>query len=136
MQSTLNEYLNVLKIELFSIMIQKIKKVLVCVYMSARFWKGYIYMFLHGLSRYNIKCIGTPQIVFPKNSRVSIRGEVLIVSDSKFATLGHPMRSKLLVYPNASLSINGNVSMSNTLIVATQSVQIGNNVMVGGGKNS
>lgn len=114
-------------------MISSIKKVLVSIYLSARYWKGNIYMFLHGLKCYKIRCVGIPQIVFPKNSNISISGNVLIVSDSKFATLGHSNRTKILVYPKASLLIQGDVSMSNALIVATKSVQIGSNVMMGGG---
>lgn len=110
-----------------------IKQVLIRWYINLKFVGGYVYLFFHRLSRYNIKCIGSPQIVFSKRSNVVISGELVLVSDSKFATLGNPQRCKLLVYPNAEFKTKGNVSISNTVIVATKKIEIGSNVLIGGG---
>jgi acetyltransferase-like isoleucine patch superfamily enzyme len=49
------------------------------------------------------------------------------------STLGVNRRCKLLIYDNASLVIKGTVAMSNTVIVTTEHIEIGDNVMIGGG---
>jgi acetyltransferase-like isoleucine patch superfamily enzyme len=56
-----------------------------------------------------------------------------MVSNPVDGTLGINRKCKLLVYKKAKLHINGDLSMSNTVIVATKEVVIGDNVMIGGG---
>ena len=56
-----------------------------------------------------------------------------MVNTAKAATLGNPRRCKFLVFPNAIMHFKGECHMSNTVIVATKRVVIGNNVMIGGG---
>lgn len=58
---------------------------------------------------------------------------VSTVNNAKSSTLGNPRPCKLLVYKKAILKFRGKVGMSNTVIVATQYVEIGNNVMIGSG---
>lgn len=77
--------------------------------------------------------IGIPIIQISKFGECTIGENFTIVNSAKAATLGKNNKCKLLVYKNAELKIGKNVSMSNTTIVATESVTIGNNVMIGGG---
>ncbi|WP_298939623.1 acyltransferase [uncultured Dysgonomonas sp.] len=68
-----------------------------------------------------------------KNGRCSFGNQVSLVNTAKSSTLGRCNRCKLLVYSDAQLIIGNKVGMSNTTIVATKFIRIGNNVMIGGG---
>ena len=59
--------------------------------------------------------------------------KMTFINNSKKATLGNSRPCKLSVYEGATLSFKGTVGLSNTVIVATKSITIGNNVMIGGG---
>lgn len=114
-------------------MVFKIKQTLIFLIEAIKNLPAFIYIFLKGFSFKKIRCIGIPQIKFARSSNVVISGKIILVSDSKVATLGHPRRCKLLVYPNAYLYLKGDASMSNVVIVATKGIEIGENVMIGGG---
>lgn len=92
-----------------------------------------IYLKKHGLDRAKIIMAGLPQIIIRKGGILNICGVLRMVNTAKDATLGKPQKCKFLVYPNAYLTFKGDVSMSNTVIVATKGIEIGNNVMIGGG---
>lgn len=70
-----------------------------------------------------------------------IQGSLIFNSDKKatfvnsfsWSTLGIPRRCKIAVGKDAVLSFKGRVGMSNTVIVATNRIEIGDNVMIGGG---
>ena len=62
-----------------------------------------------------------------------LRGRINMVNTFSGSTLGVNRKCKITVYKDAILEINGIVSMSNTTIVCTKHIVLGNNVMVGGG---
>ena len=64
-----------------------------------------------------------------------LRGRINMVNTFSGSTLGVNRKCKITVYKDAILEINGIVSMSNTTIVCTKHIVLGNNVMVGGGYN-
>ena len=78
---------------------------------------------------------GFPDIQIKGNGKIILCGESSIgfVNNSRKSTLGNTRPCKLLVYDNARLEFKGRVGMSNTVIVATESISIGCNVMIGGG---
>ena len=81
----------------------------------------------------NIYTIGIPQIKIHKGGKLQIEGKVTLVNNARQSTLGKPQKCKMLIYENAILHLKGQISMSNTVIVATTHVEIGTNVMIGGG---
>lgn len=86
-----------------------------------------------GVDVSDVYTIGIPQIEIKKNGKLQIEGKVTLVNNAKQSTLGKPQKCKILIYENAKLHMRGQVSMSNTIIVATTHIEIGNNVMIGGG---
>lgn len=93
----------------------------------------FLWFKLHGIDYRKVNTIGLPQIVVKKNGKIIIGGILNMCNLAKKATLGINRRCKFLVYPNAVLETKGTLSLSNTTIVATKRVVIGNNVMIGGG---
>lgn len=86
-----------------------------------------------GIKASNTRTYGLPIIETLGTGKIIQKGKMTMVNNAKKATLGSPRRCKLLVYDAATLSIDGNVYMSNAVIVATKKIEIGNNVMIGGG---
>jgi acetyltransferase-like isoleucine patch superfamily enzyme len=95
-----------------------------------------IYLFrkagLRKINRFHVVG-GEPIVQIGKGSRFSFGNELVMVNDQKNSTLGRTGKCKFLVFDNASLTLGEHVSMSNTCIVATRSIRIGNRVMIGGG---
>ncbi|UTN04633.1 acyltransferase [Flavobacterium bizetiae] len=56
-----------------------------------------------------------------------------MVNEAKYSTLGKNNKCKFFVSKNAELILGNNIGMSNVVIVATKSIIIGNNIMIGGG---
>lgn len=86
-----------------------------------------------GIERSHIYTIGFPIIDNKGNLQIDEGGKLIMVNNAKDATLGINRKCKLNIYKEATLHIKGKVRMSNTVIVATKKVTIGNNVMIGGG---
>lgn len=57
----------------------------------------------------------------------------IFVNNPLFATLGKNNKCKLVTYKDATLIIGDKVGMSNTTIVATTKIELGNNIIIGGG---
>lgn len=91
------------------------------------------YLKRFGLSANKLGGIGYPCLDIHEGAKVNIQGHLYTVNTYEASTLGVNKKCKLSVYPNAELSILGNVGMSNTVIVVTNSITIGKNVMIGGG---
>lgn len=91
------------------------------------------YLKRFGLSANKLGGIGYPCIDIHKGAKVNIQGRLYTVNTYEDSTLGVNRKCKISVYPNAELNILGNVAMSNTVVVATKSITIGSNVMIGGG---
>lgn len=81
----------------------------------------------------SINTLGIPIVQVGRNGKCVIEEKFVIVNDAVNGTLGRCNRCKILVYPNALLKIGVNVGMSNTTIVATKSIELGNNLIIGGG---
>jgi acetyltransferase-like isoleucine patch superfamily enzyme len=77
--------------------------------------------------------LGVPLLDINSSSTCIFGSDLVIVNSAKYSTLGNNNRCKFVVYKKASLIIGDNVGMSNTTIVATKSIIVGNNVMIGGG---
>lgn len=92
----------------------------------------YLWFYFKGLDYRRISTIGLP-IIQNKGGIIRLNGYINMCNDVVHSTLGINRKCKLLVYRNACLEINGSLSMSNTVIVATKKISIGNNVMIGGG---
>lgn len=88
---------------------------------------------LNGVKHNGFRSIGLPDLNLEENAVMIIGNEFVIVNDSKIATLGRCNRCKFNIYKDAKLIIGNKVGMSNTTIVSTKSVQIGNNIIIGGG---
>lgn len=84
-------------------------------YKKVRVWGGVV--------DFNIK----GNLILPYNDKM------VFVNNSKQSTLGISRPCKLTVYKDASLAIRGCIGMSNAVIVATKRIEIGSNVMIGGG---
>lgn len=78
---------------------------------------------LGGLPCLNIRGI----LELPHNDKV------FFVNNSHYSTLGNSRPCKLYVYKDAKLAIKGKCGLSNAVIVATKNIEIGKNVMIGGG---
>lgn len=89
--------------------------------------------FLNKVKYNSFVSAGIPILDVSPNSYFSCGDNFVMVNDAKTATLGKNNRCKFVVRENATLNIGNKVGMSNATIVATQSVIIGNNVMIGGG---
>jgi acetyltransferase-like isoleucine patch superfamily enzyme len=77
--------------------------------------------------------IGLPFIEVGRNATCILGNQFAMVNNPRYATLGRSNRCKIVVYAGAKLIIGDNVGMSNSTIIATQSVNIGNNILIGGG---
>lgn len=86
-----------------------------------------------GIKIKNIKVLGFPIIEVRKNGKLSLGENITMINNQKHSTLGKVNKCKLLVYSNAELKIGNKIGMSNVTIIATKSIIIGNNVMIGGG---
>lgn len=80
-----------------------------------------------------VSCVGGLPILQIYGNLICSSKTIAFVNDSKHSTLGNSRKCKLLVYKNALLHFKGRVGMSNTVIVATKHIEIGDNVMIGGG---
>ena len=92
-----------------------------------------IIFWLFNVKHKNFMSFGIPIIDIKPNGIFIIGDQFSMVNDAKTSTLGKNNKCKFLIYSNAILQIGNNVGMSNTIIVATKSIIIGNNVMIGGG---
>lgn len=87
-----------------------------------------------GFYNRSLFCVGGQPDLNIQGSLSFVRNRsVAFVNNSVSSTLGINRKCKLLVYKNASLHFKGRVGMSNTVIVATKHIEIGDNVMIGGG---
>lgn len=98
--------------------------------MLAPFYR--LYLICCGFPHNKIKLKGFPSFI-NKGGIIDIRGMVYCTSSYFDSTLGINKPCKILVYKDAILRIEGRVSMSNTVIIATKEISIGDNVMIGGG---
>jgi len=92
-----------------------------------------IYFAVNGVKHGEFVCIGLPLLDIHSNAHCVFASGLSMVSKDKFATLGKNKRCKIVVSSGAKLTIGTNVGMSNTTIVATLSVELGNNILIGGG---
>jgi acetyltransferase-like isoleucine patch superfamily enzyme len=81
----------------------------------------------------NFTSIGVPLFDIKKSSIVRFGSNFVMINSAKYSTLGKNNRCKFVVSADATLMIGNKVGMSNTTIVATKSISIGNNNMIGGG---
>jgi len=81
----------------------------------------------------NILITGT--ISIKNKGRFTIGDNVIINSNKRINPIGYHLRTDIRVLHNASLNIMNNVGMSNVNIFVQKSINIGNNVLIGGGTN-
>lgn len=92
-----------------------------------------VLFFIHGVNKKKFVTMGVPIIDKAINSKLIFGKDLVLVNDALSATLGKNNRCKFVVSADATLMIGNKVGMSNTTIVATKSITIGNNIMIGGG---
>jgi len=81
----------------------------------------------------NIVSFGLPYLDISKTARCTLGEGIVLVNSAKYSTLGKPNKCKFAIGQNAVLIIGNKVGMSNVTIIATKSIFIGNNVLLGGG---
>jgi acetyltransferase-like isoleucine patch superfamily enzyme len=99
-------------------------------------WSHYatvFYFHINNVTRDNFTSIGVPLLDIHQDGKCEFGAGLVIVNNAKFATLGKSNRCKFVVSSGAKLLIGNKVAMSNTTIVATLSVTLGNNILLGGG---
>lgn len=77
--------------------------------------------------------LGVPLLDVNSDSYVNFGSGLVIINSAKYSTLGKSNKCKFVVSKDAVLTIGNKAGMSNVVIVATKSVKIGSNVMIGGG---
>ncbi|MGY3211149.1 acyltransferase [Mucilaginibacter sp. HD30] len=88
---------------------------------------------LNGVKFNSFSAIGIPILDVDLKGSCELGTDVGIVSAARYATLGKSNRCKFVVWSGGKLIIGNKVGMSNTAIIATLSITIGNNVLIGGG---
>lgn len=109
------------------------KKIYNKIFFRLSYFVTIFHFYINNIGRENFTSIGVPLFDIKKLSIVKFGNDLVIVNIDKFATLGRNNRCKFVVSENAKLIIGTKVGMSNTTIVATKSVVIGNNILIGGG---
>lgn len=89
--------------------------------------------YIKGVECEGFRTLGIPDVRMNENSRFNIGSDFVMVNLSKIATLGRCNRCLFNIYDDAILKIGDRVAMSNVTIVSTMQIQIGNNVIIGGG---
>lgn len=79
----------------------------------------------------HITYVGIPNIDI--KGHLICDGHIYMVNTTEDSVLGIGRPCKLTVYKDAYLHFKGQCGMSNTVIVATKGITIGDNVMIGGG---
>ncbi len=93
-----------------------------------------IWAWKHNLDAHKISVLGGYPLVYNRGDLCILGGgKLIMVNNAMTSTLGINRKCKINLYKNARLTIKGIVSMSNTVIVATKEITIGDNVMIGGG---
>jgi acetyltransferase-like isoleucine patch superfamily enzyme len=88
---------------------------------------------IHGVSGKSFTSLGVPLLNVYGSGKCQFGSNLVMVNSAKHSTLGKSNRCKFVVSANANLTIGNKVGMSNVTIVATKSIVIGNNIMIGGG---
>lgn len=88
---------------------------------------------INGVRSDTFTSLGVPLMDINSSAICQFGSNLIMVNSAKYSTLGKSNRCKFVVSAEATLLIGTKVGMSNTTIVATKSVKIGNNVMIGGG---
>jgi acetyltransferase-like isoleucine patch superfamily enzyme len=92
-----------------------------------------IYFSLCGVKYKDFTSLGIPLLDVHPEGECKIGNGFVMVNTAKNATLGKNQKCKFVVRKRAKLIIGNKVGMSNTVIVATQSITLGNNLIIGGG---
>lgn len=103
------------------------------IYFSISYNITRFYFYINGVSCISFTSVGIPLVDIKKSSIVKFGSNLVMVNKDRFATLGKNNRCKFVVSNNANLTMGDKVAMSNTTVVATKSIFIGDNVMIGGG---
>ncbi|RZK58392.1 MAG: acyltransferase [Pedobacter sp.] len=81
----------------------------------------------------DIVSFGIPYLDISQTAKFSLGKGIVLVNSAKYSTLGKPNKCKFTIGYNAVLIIGNKVGMSNVTIIATKSISIGDNVLLGGG---
>jgi len=77
--------------------------------------------------------VGVPILDLSSECTVKFGSGLIMINLPQYATLGKSNKCKFVVSKNAKLILGNNIGMSNVVIVATKSIVMGNNIMIGGG---
>lgn len=79
----------------------------------------------------HIRCYGN--VIMKIQGKMSIGNNFKINSGKKYNSIGGDTESKIIIKNNATLIIGEKVGISNSSIVCWESIEIQNNVLIGGG---
>jgi acetyltransferase-like isoleucine patch superfamily enzyme len=88
---------------------------------------------IHGIQSESFTSLGVPLLDVHSSGKCQFGSNLVMVNSAKHSTLGKSNRCKFVVSADATLTIGNKVGMSNATIVATKSIVIGNNIMIGAG---
>ena len=96
------------------------------------YWSNYLYFKLNNVNfskKYTINGL----LSIKNKGRLTIKNNFRCNSGVKFNPIGGDIICRLIVHKKANLTIGENVGISNSTIVATNSIIIEDNVLIGGG---
>ena len=93
----------------------------------------YIFVFKRKIELRSFNSIGIPDFTIAPHGEIVNDGYIEMINTAKRSTLGKANRCKITVYDNAILHFYGKIGISNATIIATKKIEIGSNVMIGGG---
>ena len=93
-----------------------------------------LFFFKFGVKTKRLYSVGIPNLSNLGGALI-IDGSPIIsmINTSKISTLGYSNPCKISIAKGAKLHLKGKVAMSNTSIIVTKEITIGDNVMIGGG---
>lgn len=96
------------------------------------FYCKYLFRF-HGINCNNFISYGIPNIQLFINSQLKIGKDFVMINNTRFSTLGKVNKCKFLIFENAKVLIGDKVGMSNCTIISKTCIELGNNLLIGGG---
>jgi len=119
--------------KLLTFIYKAIRKIYICInqYISTCITNTYLY--LNGAHFKWVKSYGIPYILVARKGKLTINNNLKLNNGIKYSESGLNGRCRLVVYNEATLTIENNVGMSNVTITCCKNIHIHNNVKLGVG---
>ncbi|GHV47604.1 hypothetical protein FACS1894181_01380 [Bacteroidia bacterium] len=109
------------------------KQIRISIVFALGFLDTLFLFYVNGVKHKKIKALGKLILNVSLGGNVIIDDNLYIRNYSKYSDTSDNRPTKILVSKNAFLIIGKNVGLTSTTIVCQQYIQIGNNVLIGGG---